>query len=211
VWGAKTVPGGFDSHALPPFFCIFSDTYLHFQPQFSFTRPLRFWFNTADADAVKFLKFFTFPSREEIDYLAQATTAAAHERRAQCTLDSKTTRMVHGAPGLSQARKARGALFVGSLDELSSHEIFEIFSDIPSSKISREALATAIDLPALLAGTGLVQGKSDARRQIMNRRVTNLAFHVVPTVAIKGRFLVIKKGSSLFHVGKSKSSLPAMR
>lgn len=43
----------------------------------------QFWINTADADVIKYLKFFTFLSKEEIEELEKSVQEEAHLRKAQ--------------------------------------------------------------------------------------------------------------------------------
>ena len=63
------------------------------------TSPFRFyqfWLNTDDRDAVRYLKFFTFLTREEIDALATATAEHPERREAQRALARAVTALVHG-------------------------------------------------------------------------------------------------------------------
>ena len=60
----------------------------------------QFWVNTADADVVKYLKFFTFLSHEEIEALEQAVETEPHLRKAQKALAEEMTRLIHGQEAL---------------------------------------------------------------------------------------------------------------
>ena len=63
----------------------------------------QFWINTADADVVKYLKFFTFLSREVIEELEQSVQTEPHLRKAQKALGEEMTRLIHGQEALDQA------------------------------------------------------------------------------------------------------------
>ena len=65
----------------------------------------QFWINTADADVIKYLKFFTFLSKEEIEALEVAVQTEPHLRGAQKALAEEMTRMIHGQESLDQALK----------------------------------------------------------------------------------------------------------
>ena len=56
----------------------------------------QYFVNTADADVIGYLRWFTFLSAEEIAELDQATAERAHERAAQRRLAQELTTLVHG-------------------------------------------------------------------------------------------------------------------
>lgn len=63
----------------------------------------QFLINTADEDVIKFLKYFTFLSQEEIATIEEAFKAAPHERLAQKTLAKEVVTIVHGQEAYEQA------------------------------------------------------------------------------------------------------------
>ena len=75
----------------------------------------QFWMNTDDQDVIKFLKYFTFLSLEEIDELAEGVEKEPEKRRAQRTLAVEVTKLVHGQDALERAEKISSALFGGGL------------------------------------------------------------------------------------------------
>jgi|SRR6266542_684408 len=76
----------------------------------------QFWLNTADSDAVRFLRYFTFLPLDQIEDLAEATRAAPERRQAQRVLATEVTRLVHGRQALQDAER-RTASFFGSRTE----------------------------------------------------------------------------------------------
>src|SRR5690606_6094403 len=92
----------------------------------------QFWINTADADVIKYLKYFTFLSQEEIEALEQSVQEEAHLRKAQKTLAEEMTRLIHGEDALNQAIKISESLFSGDIQNLSASEIQQGFKDVPS-------------------------------------------------------------------------------
>ncbi|MDE3014835.1 MAG: tyrosine--tRNA ligase, partial [Gemmatimonadota bacterium] len=100
------------------------------------TSPFRFyqyWINVEDADAVRYLKFFTLLDRDEIAELADALVKEPHRRAAQRALAEDVTRRLHGQAGLAAAERATKALFGGDIEGLSADEIADVFADVPSS------------------------------------------------------------------------------
>jgi tyrosyl-tRNA synthetase len=73
------------------------------------TSPFRFyqfWLNTDDRDVVRYLKFFTFLSREEIEALAAAAAERPEQRQAQRALAQAVTALVHGNDQVQRAERA---------------------------------------------------------------------------------------------------------
>ncbi|GAA3320445.1 hypothetical protein GCM10020331_031480 [Ectobacillus funiculus] len=102
----------------------------------------QFWINTDDRDVVKYLKYFTFLSHEEINELEKANARSA---RATCgtkkALGAEMTKLVHGEAALEQAIKISAALFSGSVAELTAEEIQQGFKDVPSYEHTGEEIS----------------------------------------------------------------------
>ena len=79
----------------------------------------QYFVNTADADVIGYLRWFTFLSADEIAELDHATTERAHERAAQRRLAQELTTLVHGEAATASVEHASQALFGrGELSEL---------------------------------------------------------------------------------------------
>lgn len=175
------------------------------------TSPFRFyqyWINVEDADAVRYLKFFTLLGHDEIVGLAEAVEREPYRRAAQRALAEDVTRRLHGEAGLAAAERATKALFSGAIEGLSADEIADVFADIPSSELSRDELGGAgkpvIDL---LVESGLASSRGDARRSIdgggvyvNNARVESVDVAVTTEQMIEGRFLLLRKGKKSYHL-----------
>ncbi len=177
----------------------------------AWTSPFRFyqfWVNTADDDASKYLRFFTFLDRETIEGLEAQATAEPHRRHAQRALAEEVTRRVHGETGLSRAVRATEALFGGSLDGLGADEIADIFADVPSSEVAATSLAgEGVGLVELLAETGVASSRGDGRRSLEGGgiylngvRAEDTQARVRTEDAVEGRFLVLRKGKKSYHL-----------
>ena len=105
----------------------------------------QFWINTADADVIKYLKIFTFMSREEIEKLAETVETEAHLRKAQKALAEEMTKLIHGEAALEDAQRITKALFSGDLKALSAEEMKAAFKDVPSVELVKEP-KTIVDL-----------------------------------------------------------------
>ncbi|MER7134634.1 tyrosine--tRNA ligase [Streptosporangium saharense] len=158
----------------------------------------QFWLNADDRDVVKFLKIYSFRSREEIEELEKASAARPAAREAQRALAEEFTTLLHGADECAAVIAASAALFgQGSLEELPVRTLGEALAEVPRAEIS-ELGASYVDL---LAQSGLVESKSAARRAVKeggaylnNVKVTDEVY--VPTAEdlLHGRFLVLRRG-----------------
>jgi tyrosyl-tRNA synthetase len=158
----------------------------------------QFWLNADDRDVVRFLKFFSFHSREEIEELEKATSDRPAGRAAQRALAEELTALVHGAEETNKVKLASRALFgQGELSELDERTLSSALASVPSATVS-SPLPSVVDL---LAETGLVASKSEARRTIIqggayvnNVKVTDDTAVPGPSDLLHGRYLVLRRG-----------------
>jgi len=175
------------------------------------TPPFRFyqfWINTDDRDVIKYLKSFTWLTREEIAELEVEAQEAPERREAQKRLAREITRAVHGEEGLARAETATRILFGEEIAGLEPAEIEEVFADVPSSQVAASSLAgEGTPLADLLAASGLVPSKAEARRAIRgggmyvnNVRVGEETRKITAEDALGGRLLVLRKGRRDYHL-----------
>jgi len=161
----------------------------------------QFWINTADADVVKYLKYFTFLSREEIESLEQSVQEEPHLRKAQKALAEEMTRLIHGEESLQQAIKISQALFSGDVKNLSAEEIKQGFKDVPSYD-AKEGEENLVDL---LVAAKISPSKRQAREDITNgavmvngEKVTDTSYLLQETDRIEGQFTIIRRGKKKY-------------
>lgn len=166
----------------------------------------QFWINTADADVVKYLKYFTFLSKEEIEGLEQAVQTEPHLRKAQKTLAEEMTRLIHGQEALEQAQKITAALFSGDISELTADEIKVGFKDVPSYEHTTGEDITLVDL---LVAAKISPSKRQAREDVTNgavyvngERITDIEKVMTVDDRIEGQFTVIRRGKKKYHLIK---------
>ncbi|PWW26148.1 tyrosyl-tRNA synthetase [Cytobacillus oceanisediminis] len=166
----------------------------------------QFWINTADADVIKYLKFFTFLSREEIEELEKAVQEEPHLRKAQKALAEEMTRLIHGDEALEQAIKITAALFSGDIKNLSASEIKQGFKDVPSYEHSEGGEVSIVDI---LVAAKISPSKRQAREDVTNgavsvngERVTELDYVLSEKDRIEGQFTVIRRGKKKYFLIK---------
>ncbi|MFE0564970.1 tyrosine--tRNA ligase [Priestia megaterium] len=161
----------------------------------------QFWINTDDRDVIKYLKYFTFLSHEEINELAASAKEAPERREAQKALAAAMTTLVHGEEALEQAIRISQALFSGSISELTAEEIKQGFKDVPSYTHTGED----IGLIDLLVESKISPSKRQAREDISNgaiylngEREQDLQKTVGSEDRIEGQFTVIRRGKKKY-------------
>ncbi|MGX1263403.1 tyrosyl-tRNA synthetase [Rossellomorea marisflavi] len=162
----------------------------------------QFWINTADADVVKYLKYFTFLSHEEIDGLAQSVESEPHLRKAQKALGEEMTKMIHGEEALDQAIRISAALFSGDIKSLSASEILEGFKDVPTVEASASEELGLVDL---LVDAKISPSKRQAREDVGNgaiyingERTTDLQHVMGAEDKIENKFTIIRRGKKKY-------------
>lgn len=131
----------------------------------------QFLINSDDSTVVKYLKYFTFLTLEQIDLLELKTKNEPHLREAQKVLASEVVKIVHGNAGLESALSATKIFFGEKITNLKDNDLIAIFKDVPSVELKRETLKAGIPLLDLLASTPLFASKGEAKRSIEQKGV----------------------------------------
>jgi len=174
------------------------------------TSPYRFyqyWINIEDSDVGRFLKWFTFLPKEEIEAIERDHAAAPHERLAQRTLAREMTSMLHGPSELRRAEHASEVLFGrGEIGALDAEMVQEIIADVPHSDHGRSELeGEGKSVVDLLAETTLATSKRQAREFLANGAVFLNGEPVEPDRRIHiddllhGRVLLFRRGKKSWH------------
>lgn len=163
----------------------------------------QFWINTDDRDVIKFLKYFTFLSLDEIAEIEKEFTAAPETRVAQKALAKEVTTLVHGKEAYEQAVHISQALFSGNIKELSVSEIKQGFKGVPSYTVPQDA---DLKLLEVLVASGLVQSKRQAREDLQNGaiyingdRVQDLEYQLSDEDKI-GDMVVLRRGKKKYFL-----------
>jgi len=127
--------------------------------------------NSDDASVVRYLKYFTFLSLDEIAALEEKVKSEPHLREAQKVLASEVVKAVHGEAGLEAAMKATKIFFGEKIEHLKDKDLSAIFKDVPSVELKREQLTQGIGLLDLLALTPLFGSKGEAKRSVEQKGV----------------------------------------
>jgi tyrosyl-tRNA synthetase len=173
------------------------------------TSPYKFyqyWLNTADEDALRYIKIFTFLPKQEIDNCIAEHIAAPHTRAVQKLLAKEITTLVHSDADYQFAVKASEVLFgkstADALKQFSNEEFQQIFEGVPSAIVPRHLFDAGIDAIDLFTEkSGFLPSKSEARRAIqgkglsINKQVVNAVEQKIDaTYLINEKYILLQKG-----------------
>ncbi|WP_153722934.1 tyrosine--tRNA ligase [Sporosarcina cascadiensis] len=165
----------------------------------------QFWINAADADVVKYLKIFTFLSREEIEALETSVQEEPHLRKAQKTLAEEMTRLIHGEASLEQAIRISAALFSGDLKALTASEMKDAFKDVPTVEMTKEDM----NIVDFIVQAGVSPSKRQAREDVTNgaisfngERITETDFTVGAEQRLEDAFTIVRRGKKKYSMVK---------
>lgn len=127
--------------------------------------------NSEDASVVRYLKYFTFLSLEEINALEEKTKTEPHLREAQKVLAREVVTLVHGNEGYEAALNATNIFFGQKIENLKDKDLTNIFKDVPSIELAQSDLEAGIPALDLLAQTPLFTSKGEARRSVDQKGV----------------------------------------
>ncbi|HCV8357341.1 TPA: tyrosine--tRNA ligase [Staphylococcus aureus] len=163
----------------------------------------QFWINQSDEDVIKFLKYFTFLGKEEIDRLEQSKNEAPHLREAQKTLAEEVTKFIHGEDALNDAIRISQALFSGDLKSLSAKELKDGFKDVPQVTLSNDTT----NIVEVVIETGISPSKRQAREDVNNgaiyingERQQDVNYALAPEDKIDGEFTIIRRGKKKYFM-----------
>ena len=178
------------------------------------TSPYKFyqyWLNTSDDDAQKYIKIFTFLSRQQIEKLVEEHLQAPHLRMLQKRLAEELTMMVHSRSELDNAVRASEILFGKSTSEdlrtLNEKTFLEVFEGVPQAEIKREEIKNGLDMIGALADkTGFLTSNSEARRELkqnaisVNREKVKDDYLITATDLINGKFVLLQRGKKNYYL-----------
>jgi tyrosyl-tRNA synthetase len=172
----------------------------------------QFWLTTADADAYKFLKYFTFLSVEQIDAIEQTDKTSGSKPQAQAILAREVTQLVHGEAGLQAALRITDALFCGELTALTLEDFTQLAQDgLPASALQPEDITTQ-SLAQILTTAGLVQSGKQVKdalnsgslwvngRAVQADQLMDCSQVFSLTNSMHGKYFMLKLGKKKHHL-----------
>lgn len=174
-------------------------------------RFYQFWINTDDRDVIRYLKYFTFLTANEIAELEAEHTANPGGRSAHRALAVAVTELLHGGPPTQEAIRASEILFGGDLSGVAESTFNEIVGEVPTRDLDASRLsAPGIPITELLVLSGLCTSKGQARKDVEgggiylnNHRMEDVGRAIIATDLLFTRHLLLRKGKRNYVVIKS--------
>ena len=165
----------------------------------------QYFVNTADADVIRYLRWFTFLDQEELARLEVEVEERPFKREAQRRLAQEMTDLVHGVEARESVELASQALFGrAELADLDEATLAASVSETDVFEFSGET--TIVDL---LVGAGLADSKGAARRSIKeggayvnNVRIEDESWAPTDNDFLHGSWLVLRRGKKNFAGAK---------
>jgi tyrosyl-tRNA synthetase len=159
----------------------------------------QYFVNTADADVIRYLRWFTFLSADELAELEAVTAERPQQREAQRRLARELTTLVHGEHATEAVEHASAALF--GRGELARLDEATLRAALRETSIAELTAGTPDGIVDLLVASGLAPSKGAARRTIAeggayvnNTKIDDETWAPQPTDFLHGRWLVLRRG-----------------
>ncbi|MBZ2202491.1 MAG: tyrosine--tRNA ligase [Lentilactobacillus hilgardii] len=168
----------------------------------------QFWLNQDDRDVVKYLKYFTFLDKTEIDDLEKKVQTHPEKREAQRRLAQEVTKFVHGPKAVESAERISKALFSGEVADLTTTEIEQGFKNMPTVNVSSEPLNI---VQWLVDATKIESSRRQAREDINNgairingAKIQDTDFEINPSDKFDGKFVIVRRGKKRYFLARVK-------
>ncbi len=172
----------------------------------------QFWLNVSDDDAERYLKIFTFLTKEEIEALAAEHAQNPGARPLQKKLAEEVTVMVHGREAYDAAVDASGILFskdaAERLKNIDEKTLLEIFEGVPTFDIEKARLEEGVNPVILLAElTQVFPSKGEARKMIQGggvsinkEKITDPNAVITTDSLLGGKYILAQRGKKNYYL-----------
>ena len=163
----------------------------------------QYFINTTDEDAIRYLKVFSFKSREEIIAIEKEHLANPGARIGQKALAADSVETIHGKEGLEEALKVTQAFFSGDVKNLTEEQIENVLGG--GNVIE---LDSSLPLEDLLILIKAASSKREAREFIAGNSVlvngdkVNSNIEVSKENALFNKYTIIRRGKKNYFLVK---------
>lgn len=172
----------------------------------------QFWLNASDTDAEKWIKIFTFLSRDAIEMLIHEHKMDPSARVLQKTLAQEITCFVHGKEEFEKAVETTQKLFANQNAPAESLSIDDLegMEGVVKSDYSKEKISAGIDVVSFLAETEILYSKGEARKLVqaggisINRKKVNAVdFKIESSLLLHDTYILVQKGKKNYYLVKA--------
>lgn len=169
----------------------------------------QFWLNASDEDAEKWIKIFTFLSKQEVDGILTAHKIDASQRKLQKELAKEVTIFVHSKEEYEKAIETTQKLFVNQNTPIGSLSIEDLegMEGVVKSDFPKEKISAGIDVVSFLAETGIYPSKGEARKNVQGggisinrKKVENIQLTIDISLLLHSKYLLVQKGKKNYYL-----------
>lgn len=171
----------------------------------------QFWLNVSDDDAKKFIRIFTFFTKDEIENLEKEHDVAPNLRTLQKALAKDITIRVHGEEEYNKAVEASEILFgkgtTDTLKRLDSATFLSVFEGVPTFEVSKEEILQGINIIDLLAEkTQILASKGEVRRALkenslsVNKEKVKEDYITSAESLLNEQYILVQKGKKNYFI-----------
>ena len=168
----------------------------------------QYWVRVDDRDVVRYLNFFTFLHRDDVEALARQHSEQPQARIAHKALAKEVTALAHGEAAANEAIRASEILFGGELDGITEATFQEIAGEVPTHEIKLDRFGgEGLWLPELLHEAGLAQSRGQARKDVKgggvyvnNRRTDDEQHKLQSGDLLFEKYLLLRRGKRNYAV-----------
>lgn len=181
----------------------------------NYTSPYKFyqfWLNVSDADAEKYIKIFTFLTKEEVEALIAEHQQAPHLRALQKKLAEEITVMVHSREDYDAAVEASNILFGNATSEalkkLDEETLLSVFDGVPQFEVPKADIADGLKAIELFTDKAAIfPSKGEMRKLVAGGGVSvnkeKLADQdklIDESMLLNGKYLLVQRGKKNYYL-----------
>jgi tyrosyl-tRNA synthetase len=167
----------------------------------------QFWINVDDRDVLRFLRYFTFLSHDQIEALDAAHNTDPGKREAHRALAREMTTLLHGETACQAAIQAAAILFGGSVEDLQKETFAILRAEVPTATVMIDQLSAGIAITEALVSAKLTQSKGQARKDIEGggvyingERCADIGRTLTAADLLHGEGILLRKGKRAYAV-----------
>ena len=172
----------------------------------------KFWFNSSDADAEKWIKIFTIRlTKEEIESLIIEHKKDPGKRILQKKLADEITEFVHGLQSLSTTTTTTMRMFDSSIpaEDLSIEDL-QNMAGSNIFNLPKEKIQTGVDIISFLAETNIFASKGEARKTVQGggvsinrKKVESEKLKIESSLLLHDQYILVQKGKKNYYLVKA--------
>jgi tyrosyl-tRNA synthetase len=169
----------------------------------------QFWLNASDTDAEKWIRIFTFLTRDAIEMLIHEHKMNPAARVLQKTLAQEITTFVHGKEEYEKAVETTQKLFANQSApaESLSVEDLESMEGVIKVDLAKDKLSAGIDIVSFLAETAILSSKGEARKlvegggiSINRKKAEGVKMTIDNSLLLHEKYILVQKGKKNYYL-----------